>query len=79
MWELTSTGVLIASSNPDFSASGGIMQFGFWRGASSGNFVGTDFRDAGIDNWHVEIVPTPGSASLLLTAGLVGAKRRRRR
>lgn len=78
LWEITNAGVLIASSNPDFSATGGQMQFGFWRGASSGNFVGTDFRDAGIDNWHVEIIPTPGSASLLLTAGLIGAKRRRR-
>lgn len=78
LWEVTGTGTLISNSNPDFSATGSIMQLGFWRGASSGNAVGTGFRDAGIDNWHVEIIPTPATASLLAAAGLVGATRRRR-
>lgn len=79
LWELSPTGVLNSSSNPDFSAAGGVMQLGFWRGGSSGNFVGTDFRDAGIDNWRVEIaVPGPGAAGLLLLGGLVPTRRRRR-
>lgn len=77
LWELTNTGQLISSSNPDFSAAGGVMQLGFWRGGSSGNFVGTDLRDAGIDNWRVEIIPTPASASLLLLGTLASVRRRR--
>lgn len=78
LWEVTGTGIIISNSNPDFSATGGIMQLGFWRGASSGNAVGTGLRDAGIDNWHVEIVPTPATTSLLFATGLVGSSRRRR-
>lgn len=77
LWEVTATGTLIASSNPDFSTSGAVMQFGFWRGASSGNFVGTDFRDAGIDNWRVVIAPSPASASLLGIGLFLSARRRR--
>ena len=77
LWEVTPTGGLISSSNPDFSAAGGVMQFGFWRGGSSGNFVGADYRDAGIDNWRVVVAPTPGGAALLGLGGLLAARRRR--
>lgn len=77
LWEVSSTGVLNAFSNPDFTVTGGVMQFGFYRGASSGNFVGTGFREAGIDNWNVRILPTPASTMLLGTAGLLATKRRR--
>lgn len=77
LWELTPAGLLVSSSNPDFSVTGGVMQFGFYRGASSGNFVGTDIRLAGIDNWRVRIIPTPGTATLLLIGGLAGLRRRR--
>lgn len=74
MWELTNTGILISTSNPDYSASGTIMQLGFWRGNSANQNISTD---CGIDNWHVDIVPTPGSLALLGLGGLVAARRRR--
>lgn len=77
LWELTPTGLLDSSTNPDFSATGGVMQLGFWRGGSSGNFVGTDFRDAGIDNWRVVVVPAPAGAGLLAVASLAALRRRR--
>lgn len=78
LWELTNTGTLIFNSNPDFSATGGTMQFGFWRGASSGTTgSGTYFRDAGIDNWRVEIVPSPGAFAVFAVGGLVAVRRRR--
>ncbi|MCA9304274.1 MAG: hypothetical protein KC996_09145 [Phycisphaerales bacterium] len=77
LWELSSTGTLNSSSNPDFTITGGLMQFGFYRGASSGNFVGTGFREAGIDNWNVRILPTPATTMLLGSAGLLAMKRRR--
>ena len=77
LWELNPNGLLNQFSNPDFSASGGVMQLGFWRGASSGNFVGTAFREAGIDNWSVRIVPAPASVALLGIAGLTASRRKR--
>lgn len=75
LWELTPSGTLNASSNPDFSITGGTMQFGFYRGNSNNGSVQTD---AGIDNWRVEVVPAPGAAALLMLGGLVAGKRRRR-
>lgn len=77
LWELSPTGLLDPSTNPDFSASGGVMQLGFWRGGSSGNFVGTDFRDAGIDNWRVVIVPAPAGVGVLAVGSLSMMRRRR--
>lgn len=79
LWELTPGGGLIPGNNPDFSASGGVMQFGFWRGNSSGTLSsGTFNSEAGIDNWRVEIIPAPGAAGVLAVAGVVATRRRRR-
>ena len=79
LWELLPSGLLDSTSNPDFSAAGGIMQLGFWRGVSSGGFSGgVDNRHAAIDNWRVRIVPTPGTAAVGLIAGTLLAARRRR-
>ena len=74
MWEVTPSGTVNPFSNPDFSASGAIMQLGFWRG-NSGN--GSYNTDCGIDNWNVHILPSPGSAALLGLGGLLAARRRR--
>lgn len=75
-WELTLSGNLISSNNPDFSTSGGIMQFGFWRGNSANSSIQTE---CGIDNWRVEIipVPAPAGAGALAMAGLIACRRRR--
>lgn len=76
-WEVDpGTGNLIAGT-PDFSASGTVMQLGFWRGNSNNGSINTD---CGIDNWHVQInqVPAPGAAALLGAGGLMAMRRRRR-
>ncbi len=78
LWELTPTGMLNALSNPDFSAAGGTMQFGFYRGNSSGTLsTGTFDTECGIDNWRVEVIPTPGALGALALGGLLAARRRR--
>ncbi|MBL8876380.1 MAG: hypothetical protein JNM86_11350 [Phycisphaerae bacterium] len=75
-WELTNTGTLLSGNNPDFSASGGVMQFGFWRGNSGNSSYQTD---CGIDNWRVEIIPVPGptGSAVLALSGLIACRRRR--
>lgn len=70
-----SSGALNGFSNPDFSAAGGTMQFGFFRANSTSG--GAYTRDGGIDNWSVCIVPAPGSVALLAGAGCLAARRRR--
>ncbi|MFB3431823.1 MAG: hypothetical protein ABL309_12950 [Phycisphaerales bacterium] len=77
LWELDSTGVLHQSSNPDWSASGGAMQMGFYRAMSSGNSTSSFVREAGIDNWNVRIIPAPGVGALLALAGAASMRRRR--
>jgi hypothetical protein len=74
--EVTNTGIIMISSNPDFSAAGTNMQLGFWRGNSGNGGYNTD---CGIDNWRVTIVPAPGAAALLGLSGLMVAGGRRRR
>jgi hypothetical protein len=76
MWEYSTAGGLVPTSNPDFSIAGSVMQFGFWRGNSGNSSYSTD---CGIDNWRVEIVPTPGAATLMGLGALVAVRRRRAR
>jgi hypothetical protein len=75
-WRIDNSLNLFSGSNPDFSTSGGVMQFGFWRG-NSGNFGYQ--TDCGIDNWRVDIVPVPGPAgsAVLALSGLIACRRRR--
>lgn len=68
-------GNIFPGSNPDFSATGSIMQLGFARGNSGNSGYNTD---CGIDNWHVNIVPTPGAMGLAMAGGVLAVKRRRR-
>ncbi len=79
-YEIDNAGNIFAGNNPDFSISGGLMQFGFWRGNSSGSATsGTLNTECGIDNWSVNIVtvPTPGSVALAGLGGLLTVRRRR--
>lgn len=78
-YEIDIAGNIFAGNNPDFSISGGVMQFGFWRGNSSGNVTsGTFNTECGIDNWRVEVIPSPSGAAALAGAGLFAMRRRRR-
>jgi len=72
--EISNTGAINSASNPDFSASGGVMQLGFWRG-NSGNF--SYDTSCGIDNWNVRIIPAPGALALAGLGGLLASRRRR--
>jgi hypothetical protein len=64
--------------NPDFSATGSIIEFGFMRGRGTPNGPGPGATAiGGIDNWNVTVnsaqqatVPEPGSLSLLI-AGML--------
>lgn len=69
------TGALNAFSNPDFSAAGSAMSFGFFRANSTSG--GAYTRDGGIDNWSVCIVPAPSGAAALIAAGCLALRRRR--
>lgn len=72
--EVTLAGVVNAGSNPDFSATGTIMQLGYHRGNSGNSGYDTD---CGIDNWHVSIVPEPATLGLIAMGGLLVLRRRR--
>lgn len=75
-WEVDINGNVLANV-PDFTATGSIMQLGFYRGNSNNGSINTD---CGIDNWNVHInnVPTPGAAAVLGLGGLSVLRRRRR-
>jgi len=72
--EVDITGTIISSSHPDFSASGALMTFGFWRGNSANGNINTD---CGIDNWCVNVIPAPSSLAVMGLGGLLVARRRR--
>lgn len=78
LWRVDNAGNLFSGQNPDFSASGGIMQFGFWRGNSSGGISSGVFNsECGIDNWSVTIIPAPSAAMALALGGVFASRRRR--
>jgi hypothetical protein len=71
---------LDTSLSPDFSASGGVMDFGMFRGVSSGPVPGGsgDSANGYVDNVYITI-PAPGAgACVMLGAAAVGGRRRRR-
>lgn len=68
-------------STPDFTATGGTLEFGFFRAAQTnvGGFAVTTTQ--GIDNWHLRVttlIPAPGSATLATFAGVLFLSRGRR-
>ena len=69
-------------SNPDFSALGAPIQFGFLNTVSEA-FGNPLFVTSGIDNWSVQLHPTPEPATILLLgsslAGLGAAAAWRKR
>lgn len=78
MWMIDNAGNLFSGLNPDFSITGGVMQFGFWRGNSSGSASSGVFNsECGIDNWSVTLIPAPG-VTALLGMGLATMARRKR-
>jgi len=78
MHRIDANGNFHASDNPNFSASGSQMQFGFWRGNGSGGTAsGTYTYETGIDNWSVSlVVPSPGALALVGMAAVLVRRRR---
>jgi hypothetical protein len=78
LYLIDSNGNFDQSRSPDFSAAGGVMQFGFWRANGSGTAASGTFNyETGIDNWSVTlVVPSPGALALVGLAGLIGRRRR---
>lgn len=62
--------------NPDFSASGMPVRFGFY--SSNGTGLSTPISSSsGADNFFVRVVPGPGSALMVTALGLMTPRRRR--
>jgi hypothetical protein len=57
--------------NPDFSAAGGVMKFGFF--ASNGTFGTPSVNEGGVDNWSVEITEVPAPPALALIVPVVAS------
>jgi hypothetical protein len=55
------------SGTPDFSTSGAVIAFGFWRAFSSPTGSSGGTRIGGIDNWMVTVhsIPEPASALMI--------------
>lgn len=57
------------TQNPDFSASGGVIDFGFRAGLGHSNALGTGTLDSNYDNLSVTInAPEPSSGWMLITS-----------
>lgn len=69
-----------ATGSPDFSASGGPIQFGYLRGSSTNNPSGDRHTESGTDNWSVTIhysaIPEPAVAGLLSVSLMLLVRRR---
>ena len=59
-----STAITDPTQHPNFSASGAPIQFGFYRGNSTGFGGGGYTRTGGIDNWSVTVHPASASEQL---------------
>jgi len=53
--EMTTDGIVLPESHPDFSAAGGLLEFGFFRHNSTPNVSAQTV--SGIDNWTVTVHP----------------------
>ena len=69
------------TQNPNFSATGGVIDFGFRTGLGYTNALGTGSFDSYSDNLSYTVTPTPEPSNLLLFGtgliGMVGAARRK--
>jgi hypothetical protein len=62
---------------PDFSASGGVIHFGFYSGNSSSS-TGSGYSRSGLyDNFVVNFVPSPAGLVVAGAVGLLPGRRRR--
>lgn len=70
---VTPTTLFDNTQHPNFSSSGGPIQFGFFRANGTGVDGGGYTLSAGIDNWQVTIAGSPvfagGAASMIPTLG----------
>src|SRR5262249_22158181 len=72
------TNTIDSTQHPDFSAAGGVINFGLRTGLGHSNSLGTGFFDALSDNLSITVstVPEPSSVWLSITsfAGLVARR-----
>jgi len=78
--DVPASGIVNSISNPDFFATGSIMQLGFYLGNSGNSNFSTDnwhrqlASTTGINNWHVEIIPASSAFGLARIGGLVALR-----
>ena len=70
LYSFTTNAAPDCSQNPDFSASGGVIDFGFRAGLGHSNALGTGTFDSNYDNLSITIntVPEPSSGWMLITS-----------